>query len=190
MEYTKEWLQHTDIYDYIVENEQGKLHETIQRVAEIIDTEIGLDRFTRIGQTIATIDVGAPSQPLTLLNDYLNITMGIDNMGALKSGMIVRVNQRIKEKNSKGEDRERIQVFEGQILSIKHGQESGATATVRKVSGGIGVEKIFPLHSPIIESIEIVREMKVRQSRPNYLRTYKKKLKEIKRPKAEKKATK
>lgn len=111
--------------------------------------------------------------------------MGVDNMDALKPGMIVRVNQRIKEKNSKGEDRERIQMFEGQILAVKHGKEAGATITVRKVSNGVGVEKIFPLHSPMIDSIEIVREMKVRQAKPNYLRTYKKKLKEVKRKKPE-----
>lgn len=49
MAYTKEWLNHTDIYDYTVENEQGKLHDTIQQVASIIDAEIGLDRFTQVG---------------------------------------------------------------------------------------------------------------------------------------------
>lgn len=110
--------------------------------------------------------------------------MGEDNRHNLKPGMIVKVHQVIKEKNSKGEDKQRIQIFEGQILAIKHGSEPGATVTVRKVSNGIGVEKIFPIHSPIVEKIEILREMKVRRAKPNFLRTYKKKLKEVKRPKA------
>jgi large subunit ribosomal protein L19 len=106
----------------------------------------------------------------------------------LKPGMIVKVHQTIKEKNAKGEDKERIQIFEGMILATKHGNEPGATITVRKVSKGIGVEKIFPIHSPVVAKIELVRELKVRQSRAYYLRDHKKKLKEIKQPKATKKA--
>lgn len=99
---------------------------------------------------------------------------------SLKPGMIVKVHQKVKELNTKGEEKERIQIFEGIILAIKHGSEPGATATVRKVSEGIGVEKIFPIHSPVVEKIELVRAMHVRKSRPYYLREYKKKLKEVK----------
>jgi len=98
----------------------------------------------------------------------------------LKSGMIVRVHQKIKETNTKGEEKERIQIFEGIILAIKHGNEPGSTITVRKVSNGVGVEKIFPVYSPIVERIELVRQMKVRQARPFYIRSHKKKLKEVK----------
>lgn len=106
--------------------------------------------------------------------------MGDDKRNELKPGMIVKVHQLIKEKNSKGEDKERIQIFEGQILAVKHGNEPGATVTVRKVSNGVGVEKIFPIHSPVVAKIEVLREMKVRQARPYFLRNYKKKLKEVK----------
>jgi len=98
---------------------------------------------------------------------------------AVKPGMIVRVHQKIKETNPKGEEKERIQIFEGTVLSVKHGTETGATITVRKVSDGVGVEKIFPIHSPVVASIEMVRQLKVRQARPYYLRKYKKKLREV-----------
>jgi len=100
----------------------------------------------------------------------------------LKPGMIVKVHQKIKEKNAKGEDKERIQIFEGIILAIRHGKEPGATVTVRKVSKGIGVEKIFPIHSPVIDKIELVRQMKVRRAKPSFIRTTKKKLRERKAP--------
>ncbi|MFA5211431.1 MAG: 50S ribosomal protein L19 [Patescibacteria group bacterium] len=98
----------------------------------------------------------------------------------LKPGMEVRVHQKIKELNKKGEEKERIQIFEGIIIAIKHGTEVGATVTVRKNADGYGVEKIYPINSPVVDKIELVRQMKVRQSRPYYIRTYKKKLKEIK----------
>ncbi|MBT4120558.1 MAG: 50S ribosomal protein L19 [Candidatus Magasanikbacteria bacterium] len=107
--------------------------------------------------------------------------MSEDVRSNLKSGMIVRIHQKIKETNAKGEEKERIQMFEGTILAVKHGNEPGATVTVRKVSNGVGVEKIFPINSPIVEKIELVREMAVKQSKAFYLRTYKKKLKEIKK---------
>ncbi|KKW42596.1 MAG: 50S ribosomal protein L19 [Candidatus Magasanikbacteria bacterium GW2011_GWA2_56_11] len=94
--------------------------------------------------------------------------------------MIVRVHQKIKELNAKGEEKERVQIFEGIILAVKHGNEPGATVTVRKVSEGVGVEKIFPVHSPVVERIELVRQMRVRQSRPYYIRSHKKRLKEVK----------
>ncbi|MEI6480537.1 MAG: 50S ribosomal protein L19 [bacterium] len=83
----------------------------------------------------------------------------------LKSGDTVRVHQKIKEK-----DKTRTQVFEGIVLARKHGAEAGATFTVRKVVDGIGVERIFPLYSPNIEKIEIIRRSNVRRSKLYFIR--------------------
>ena len=97
----------------------------------------------------------------------------------LKSGMTVRVYQKIKETNSKGEEKERLQFFDGMIIAKKHGNEPGASITVRKISEGVGVEKIFPLHTPTIDRIVIKKQAAVRQSKLYYLRSgYKKRLKE------------
>lgn len=91
----------------------------------------------------------------------------------VKAGMEIRIHQKIKE----GE-KERVQIYEGVVL-IRHGGKGvNATMTVRKISNGIGVEKIFPIHLPSIVKIEKVRQLRIRQSRPLYLRTYRKKLKE------------
>ena len=98
----------------------------------------------------------------------------------LRPGMTVKVHQTIKETNAKGEEKSRTQIFEGIILAIRHGQENGNTITVRKVSDGIGVEKIFPVNSPLITKIEAVKQAKVRRSKLGYLRNSKKRLKEKK----------
>lgn len=98
----------------------------------------------------------------------------------IKPGMTVRVHEKIREKNSKGEEKERTQIFEGIVLAKKHNKEIGATITVRKVSGGIGVEKIFPINSPIIVKVEALKQAKVRRAKLGYLRTSKKRLKETK----------
>ncbi|MCI8991487.1 MAG: 50S ribosomal protein L19 [Eubacterium sp.] len=79
-------------------------------------------------------------------------------------GDTVRVHAKIKEGN-----RERIQVFEGIVLK-KQGQSSRETFTVRKFSNGVGVEKTWPLHSPIVEKVDVVRRGKVRRAKLNYLR--------------------
>ncbi len=97
----------------------------------------------------------------------------------IEPGMIVRVHEKIKEKNTKGEEKERIQVFEGIVIAHKHGNEKGATITVRKESGGVGVEKIYPIHSPVIDKIEIKSRIKSNKSKLYYLRSYKKKLKKV-----------
>jgi ribosomal protein L19 len=67
--------------------------------------------------------------------------MSEDARNNLKPGMMVKVHQLIVDVNSKGEEKKRIQMFEGIVLAVKHGSEPGATVTVRKVSNGVGVEK-------------------------------------------------
>lgn len=99
----------------------------------------------------------------------------------LKPGMTIRVYQKIKELNVKGEEKERVQYFEGMIIAMKHGKEKGATITVRKVSDGVGVEKIFPINLPTITKIEVKKQAVVNRAKLYFLkRGYKKKLKEIK----------
>ncbi len=87
----------------------------------------------------------------------------------IKQGDTVKVYQKIKDK-IKDKPRERIQIFEGQVLAVKHGKGLSGTITVRKVIQGIGVEKIFPIHAPLIEKIEIVKRTKTRRAKLYYLR--------------------
>ena len=75
----------------------------------------------------------------------------------LRPGDVVKVHQKIQEKG-----KTRIQIFEGMVLARKHGTDAGATFTVRRVVNGYGVEKIYPLYSPVIDKIEVVRRAKVR----------------------------
>lgn len=86
----------------------------------------------------------------------------------IRPGDTVCVSQKIKEK-----DKERIQDFEGVVIAKKHGKGISGTITVRKVISGVGVEKVFPIHSPAIEKIEIVKRGKVRRAKLYYLRTAK-----------------
>ena len=83
----------------------------------------------------------------------------------LKTGYTVRVHQRIKE----GE-KERVQIFEGLIIKMNGGKGVGGTITVRKISDGIGVEKIFPIHSSNVVKIEVKKIAKVRRSKLYYMR--------------------
>ena len=83
----------------------------------------------------------------------------------IKAGDTVKVHQRIQDKG-----KTRIQIFEGIVLARKHGSEPGATFTVRKMASGVGVEKIFPLYSPNIDKIEIVKRSKVRRAKLYFIR--------------------
>ena len=94
-----------------------------------------------------------------------------------RPGDTVRVNVRLKEGEG---DKERIQPFEGVVMS-RRGELLGESFTVRRVSFGIGVERIFPVHSPMISSIEIVQAGRVRRAKLNYLRQRKGKAARIKR---------
>lgn len=83
----------------------------------------------------------------------------------LRSGDTVRVHQKIQEKG-----KTRLQVFEGLVIARKHGVQAGATFTVRRNQGGYGVEKIFPLYSPMIDKIEIAKRSKVRKAKLYHVR--------------------
>ena len=87
-----------------------------------------------------------------------------DNLPEINSGDSVKVNVKVSEGN-----RERIQTFEGVVISI-NGTGLSRTITVRKLSFGVGVERIFPVHAPIVDSVEIIRKGKVRRSKLYYLR--------------------
>lgn len=91
----------------------------------------------------------------------------------IKPGHIVKVYQKIietKDMGKKTETKERIQIFEGLVIGRKSGKGINATITVRKISGGVGVERIFPLNTPTIEKIELVKTTKARRAKLNYMR--------------------
>ena len=94
----------------------------------------------------------------------------------LRPGDTVKVHQKIKEG-----DKERIQIFEGVIIAKKHGKGISATITVRKVVDGVGVERVYPIHTPAVEKFEVVRHGKVRRSKLYYLRTAKGKKAKLKK---------
>lgn len=96
--------------------------------------------------------------------DNVEKTQLRDNIPAFQSGDTVKVHVRIQEGN-----KERLQVFEGVVIARKHGG-ARESITVRKVSFGVGVERIFPLHATVIDHIEVVRRGKVRRAKLYYLR--------------------
>ena len=83
----------------------------------------------------------------------------------LRSGDTVRVWQKIVEKG-----KTRSAAFEGLVLARKHGKEAGATFTVRRMASGVGVEKIFPLYSPVIDKIEVIKRSKIRRAKLYHIR--------------------
>jgi len=98
------------------------------------------------------------------------------DLPVFRPGDTIRVNVRLKEGEG---DKERIQPFEGVVMS-RRGELSGESFTVRRVSFGIGVERIFPVHSPMISSIDVVRQGRVRRAKLNYLRALRGKAARIK----------
>ena len=93
----------------------------------------------------------------------------------INPGDTVKVSQKYLDK-----EKEKIQIFEGMVIARKHNKEMGATITVRKIASGIGVEKIFPIHSPMIAKIEVTKSRKVRRAKLYYLRTAKGKRAQLK----------
>ena len=107
----------------------------------------------------------------------------------VRPGDVVRISQKIPasvpayDKSSAGKkegEKERTQIFEGTVIARKHRKEMGATITVRREISGVGVERIFPIHLPIIEKIEILKRGKVRRAKLYYLRKMKGKRAKIK----------
>ena len=98
-------------------------------------------------------------------------------------GDTIRVGVKITEKDSKGNEKIRVQAFEGLVMAIQ-GAGISKTFIVRKVSGGVGVERTFPMNSPVIDTIEVIRTGKVRQAKLGYIREM------LKQPKIKERRTK
>ena len=101
---------------------------------------------------------------LKLVNEITKDQLKTD-LPEIKAGMTVRVDVRIKEG-----DKSRIQAFEGVVIKVQ-GSGIGETFTVRKLSSGVGVERTFPMHSPVIDKVTVLRVGKVRRSKLYYLRS-------------------
>jgi len=112
---------------------------------------------------------------LTKTKNFLQPSLKKD-LPDIRPGDTIKVYQKTKadkQEKTKAGKQEKTQVFEGQVLARKHGKEISSTITVRKIISGIGVEKIFPLHSPTIEKIELVKRGKVKRAKIYYLRNAK-----------------
>jgi len=114
---------------------------------------------------------------MTTKIETFNRTQLKKDLPDIRPGDTIKVYQKIPARNAtqsvaggKEGDKERIQIFEGIVIARKHGKEIGATITVRKIVSGVGVERIFPIHSPTIEKIEIINRGKVRKAKLYYLR--------------------
>ena len=97
----------------------------------------------------------------------------------VKTGMTVRLHLKIKDTNAAGVEKERVQVFEGLVLHVG-GKPPAQTMTVRKMSDGIGVERIIPLAMPSLQKVELVKMAKVRRKSIAFVRSTKKRLRDIK----------
>ncbi|KKP97384.1 MAG: 50S ribosomal protein L19 [Parcubacteria group bacterium GW2011_GWD2_38_12] len=99
---------------------------------------------------------------LDIFNKTQQLNLGKFNF---KVGDTVKVHQKVKDG-----DKDRIQIFEGLVIAKKHGDKPDATFTVRKISLGIGVERVFPAHSPLVANVEIVKSAKVSRSKLYFVR--------------------
>jgi len=98
----------------------------------------------------------------------------------IKPGRTVKVHEKIQDIDLKGKERTRTQIFEGIIIAIKKPRTASGTFTVRKISEGVGVEKVYPISSPLVEKIVPVKQARVRRAKLYYVRDNKKRLKEKK----------
>lgn len=89
----------------------------------------------------------------------------------LKAGYVVRVHCKITDVSPDGKEKQRVQIFEGQVIATKGGKGINGTVTVRKISSGVGVERIFPVHSPAVEKIEVVKATPARRAKIYFTRT-------------------
>jgi len=106
----------------------------------------------------------------TPVKDFSSVNIDERKNLKIKAGDTVKVWVKIIEKDKKGKEKIRFQAFEGLVIGTKHGTEPGATFTVRKISMGVGIERIFPLFSPMIDKIEIVKRGNVRKSKIYFVR--------------------
>lgn len=102
---------------------------------------------------------------MNLLPMFNSKTTAGKTLPDIRPGQTIKVHQKITDGA-----KTRIQIFEGIVIAHKHGQEPSATIVIRKISNGIGVERIFPIHLPTVEKFEIVKTAKVRQAKLYYLR--------------------
>jgi large subunit ribosomal protein L19 len=114
------------------------------------------------------------------MTEQKTVTLPMDiQPSQVETGMTIRVHQKIKDVTPSGEEKERVQVYEGLVLKVG-GKGLGKTMTVRKMSSGIGVERIFPLTLPAIVRIELVKKIKARRKHIGFVRETKKRFKELK----------
>ena len=111
---------------------------------------------------------------MSKLLEQFNVSQ-LKNLPEIRPGDTIKVHQKIKEqdKDLPAGRQGRIQIFEGIVIARKHGKGISSTITVRKIVDGIGVERIFPVHSPLIDKIEVIRHGKARRAKLYYLRTAK-----------------
>ena len=114
------------------------------------------------------------------MTDQKSVTLPMDiKPSKVETGMTIRVHQKIKDVTPSGEEKERVQVYEGLVLKVG-GTGLGKTMTVRKISDGVGVERIFPLTLPSIARIELVKKVHTRRKHIGFVRDSKKRLREVK----------
>lgn len=137
---------------------------------------------TEVPTTEPVIDEPMVEETAPLVDEIAEKLPGTEiKITDVKPGMTIRVHERVKDINAKGEERERLQVFQGMTIGIR-GAGISKTMTVRRENKGYGVEKIYPLNSPVIAKVELVKTAKVRRAKLAYLQNlrnrFKRKLKE------------